>query len=292
MMATSSKILADCVRKMTSVLGISCDAAPQGGPGQHLRRDEAERSQRLRSELAVGQHKLCATFRNAPRCTLKAGELLGAANGWSDAIHHLRAGWACEFRKLGNGRRAIVYVYIPGDVIGLDTVLQTRPLEEVLTLTSVTVEAIPTKGALIELMGDRQTALYLAWLLGRRQRRADRLLAAISGLDARGRLAAMMLDFYTRLRRRKLITGSMYNLPLTQVQIGHYLGLTVVHINRVLRSLRDERIVDLEKHYLTILDLERLTGLTRNGGIVSSSSTIMDGRSVTEIALSARNAIL
>jgi CRP-like cAMP-binding protein len=54
----------------------------------------------------------------------------------------------------------------------------------------------------------------------------------------------MMLDFYTRLRRRKLITGSMYNLPLTQVQIGHYLGLTMVHINRVLRSLRDKRIVD------------------------------------------------
>jgi CRP/FNR family transcriptional regulator, anaerobic regulatory protein len=277
---------------MTSVLGISCDAAPQGGPGQHLRRDEAERSRRLRSELAVGQHKLCAIFRNASRCTLKAGELLGAANGWSDGIYHLRAGWACEFRNLGNSRRAIVYVYLPGDVIGLDTVLQTRPLEEVLTLTSVTVEAIPTKEALMELMGDRQTALYLAWLLGRRQRRADRLLAAISGLDARGRLAAMMLDFYTRLRRRKLIAGSMYNLPLTQVQIGHYLGLTVVHINRVLRSLRDERIVDLEKHYLTILDLERLTGLTRNGGIVSSSSASMDGRSVTEIALSARNAIL
>jgi CRP-like cAMP-binding protein len=111
-------------------------------------------------------------------------------------------------------------------------------------------------------MADRSIALYLAWLLSKRQRRADRLLAAISSLDARGRVAMMVLDFYTRLRRRKLVMGSTYNLPLTQVQIGQYLGLTMVHVNRVLRALRDERIVNLERHCVTILDLERLTSLT------------------------------
>jgi hypothetical protein len=39
-------------------------------------------------------------------------------------------------------------------------------------------------------------------------------------------------------------------------QTGQYLGLTVVHINRVLRSLRADRIVSLEKHWVTILDLD------------------------------------
>ena len=72
----------------------------------------------------------------------------------------------------------------------------------------------------------------------------------------------MVLDLYTRLRRRKLIAGPMYNLPLTQIQMGNYLGLTVVHINRIVRSLRDEQIVNLEKNCVTILDLERLTILT------------------------------
>jgi hypothetical protein len=68
-----------------------------------------------------------------------------------------------------------------------------------------------------------------------------------------------------------LVTGSTYNLPLTQVQIGHYLGLTVVHINRVLRSLRDERTVNFEKHCVTILDLERLTTLAQSRGIGDSN---------------------
>ena len=129
----------------------------------------------------------------------------------------------------------------------------------------------------------RSVYRYIAFLLGLRQRRSDGLLAAISGLDARGRVATMLLDFYTRLRRRKLTSGSTYNLPLSQVQIGDYLGLTVVHINRVLRSLRSERIVDLEKHCVTVLDLDRLVIMARKGG-TASSRAICDEHGLKEAA--------
>jgi CRP/FNR family transcriptional regulator, anaerobic regulatory protein len=77
----------------------------------------------------------------------------------------------------------------------------------------------------------------------------------------------MVLDFYTRLSRRRLTTGSTYRLPLSQTQIGAYLGLTVAHVNRVLRSFRDEGIVDIEKHFVTIHDRERLTRLSGAGGV-------------------------
>ena len=230
----------------------------------------------LHEQLVLGKRKLKAIFGSLPSRTLRGGELLGGA-GASDQIYRLRAGWACQFRDLANGRRAIIDVYLPGDVIGLDGVAHARPLEEVLTLTAVIIEPIPAEDALVELMADRSIALYIAFLLGLRQRRSDGLLAAISSLDARGRLAMMLLDFYTRLRRRKLISGSIYNLPLSQVQIGNYLGLTVVHINRVLRSLRSEQIVDLEKHCVTILDLERLTIIARNGRTAGSRAIVRDG---------------
>lgn len=150
-------------------------------------------------------------------------------------------------------------------------------------LTSATAQMIPAEDGLIELMGNRSTALFVAWLLSERQRRADRLLAAISRLDARGRIATMILDFHERLRRRRLITGSTYNFPLTQVQVGQYLGLTVVHVNRVLQSLRAERILDLEKHCVTILDLDRLTSMTQNGGTGSSGTGLSD-RPLDQIA--------
>jgi hypothetical protein len=107
--------------------------------------------------------------------------------------------------------------------------------------------------------------------------------AAISCLAARGRLAMMLVDFYKRLRHRRLLSGSIYNLPLTQIQIGQYLGLSVIHINRVLRALRHEQVAHLEKHCVTILDLKRLAILARYGGIQSSSGS-GDERSSNEAA--------
>ena len=127
-------------------------------------------------------------------------------------------------------------MYLPDDVIGLDALMGARSPARVLTLNSVTLEIMPAED-LIDLMASPSTAMYIVWLLAQSQRRADRLLAAFSCLDARERLAMIFLDFYTRLWR-ELITAPEYNLPLTQEQIGSYVGLTVVHVNRMLRSFR------------------------------------------------------
>jgi CRP-like cAMP-binding protein len=223
----------------------------------------------LQEELVLGRRALLAKFRSAPTRTIAAGELL-TETGTSHAIYHLTTGWACQFREFSDADLTIVDVYLPATVIGLDAILRSRSSEKVMTLSSAAIEVIDTKDALIELMSCRSTALYIAWLLGQRQRRSDRLLAAMSSLDARGRVATMLLDFYLRLRRQKLITGSTYNLPLTQIQIGAYLGLTVAHINRVLRSLRDDQIANVEKHCVTILNIERLRRLAGNGPLTSS----------------------
>jgi CRP/FNR family transcriptional regulator, anaerobic regulatory protein len=169
--------------------------------------------------------------------------------------------------------------------------VHTRPLEEIQTLTASTIEATVAEDALISLMADRPTALYIAFLLGQRQRRTDRLLAAISSLDARGRVAMMLLDFHTRLRRRKLISGSIYNLPLTQVQIGNYLGLTVVHINRVLGSLRAQRVVGLEKHCVTIFDLDQLAILARNRETASRLQSTLEPRCPAAVRETVRRSV-
>jgi len=235
----------------------------------------------LRDALLLGQRELTASFRTLPPRTLKAGEIL-AATGSGNVIYHLIAGWAFRFRSFSDGHQAIVDFYLPGEIIGLDGIFRTRPLEGVMTLTSTSVEAIDEEGALTSLMMCKPVSLYIALLLGRRQRRTDGLLAAMSSLDARGRVATMVLDFYMRLSRQRLITGSTFTLPLTQLQIGAYLGLTVAHVNRVLRSLRDERIVILEKHSLTILNVERLRMLARSDQILPSMAAGSCGRSLDE----------
>jgi len=150
----------------------------------------------LRDQLQAGRRELRARFLASRPRSIGAGELLTAGIKSSAAICHLVAGWACQSRDFSDGHQTILDIYLPGDVIGLDSVLRTRVLSNVLTLTSIAIEVINAKDATLdELMTCRSTALYIAWLLGQRQQRADRLLGAISSLDARGRLATMMLDF-------------------------------------------------------------------------------------------------
>jgi CRP/FNR family transcriptional regulator, anaerobic regulatory protein len=221
----------------------------------------------LHDKLLAGKREFTSRFCSHLQQSVKAGNSLTGADTSTDVAHpvvyRLCSGWACQLRKLSHGRKAIVDIYLPGDVIGLDSALYTRPTENVVALTSIAVDAMIAEEGLCGLMMHRHTALYVTWLLAQRQRRADRLLTAVTSLDARGRLAVMFFDFYHRLRTQKLISSPMYNLPLTQSQIGSYLGLTVVHVNRVLGVLRQQQIVNLEKHCVNIVDLEELTKLAQ-----------------------------
>jgi CRP/FNR family transcriptional regulator len=240
------------------------DATPAGQLQQQTRGDENPVQRSLADELALGRKALITAFYASPPRTLKPDELLTKPDCYNSEIVRLRAGWACQFSGLSDARSVIIDVYVPGDVIGLDTALRARPLQGLMALTSVTLQVIRAEYGLLDLMADRSAALYIFWLLGQRQRRTNRRLAANARAEAQARVAMMLFDFYARLRARRLITAATYNLPLTQRQIGAYLGLSAVHVNRVLRSLRDERVVNLEKNCVTILDFERLRNLAHD----------------------------
>jgi len=71
----------------------------------------------------------------------------------------------------------------------------------------------------------------------------------------------MLIDLYDRLRRRRLIARSTFNLHLTQQQIGDHLNLTGAHVNRVLRWLSREDIALVKGYVVIIRDMPRLRKL-------------------------------
>ncbi len=97
---------------------------------------------------------------------------------------------------------------------------------------------------------------------------ATRLAASIGSLEADARICLLLLDIYDRLRQRELIDSPTYNLPLTQEEIGAYVGLSIVHVNRTLRRLREERVVDVRRQVVMIQDVERMRELAQ--GVVRS----------------------
>lgn len=193
-----------------------------------------------------------------------AGRTVIGPNGSSDLVYRLSCGWAYRAVAWPDGRRAIVDIYLPGDIIGMEAAVSERPLYEVVALTALGARAIDTP-TLSELMANPSAAAAVFSLLAEQQRRIDRLAAALARRDAHERLALMLTDLYDRLCRRGLIVCASYALPLTQQQIGDHLGLTLVHVNRVLRSLREQKIVSVDRHVVTIRDLDRLRQLAASG---------------------------
>src|ERR1043166_6873775 len=102
--------------------------------------------------------------------------------------------------------------------------------------------------------------------------RSAPLSVMIARLDAQARIAALILGIHDRLRRRGLTDGVSFNLPLTQEQIADHLGLTVVHVNRPLRRLREGRLVLVDRQVVMILDLEGLRELAR--GLPQTAETL------------------
>jgi CRP/FNR family transcriptional regulator len=72
---------------------------------------------------------------------------------------------------------------------------------------------------------------------------------------ARERIAHLLLEIYVRLRRRlPAEPGEIIQLPLSQGHIGQAVGLTYVHVCRMLQILREQKIVRFANHRLEIID--------------------------------------
>ncbi len=65
----------------------------------------------------------------------------------------------------------------------------------------------------------------------------------------------MLLGFYDRLRSRHLIQRATFNLPLTQEEIADYLGLTTEHVNRVLRHMREQNLLIMDRGVVVLRDV-------------------------------------
>jgi CRP/FNR family transcriptional regulator len=211
-------------------------------------------------DLVQGERELHQMFHDSPSRIAPAKTILITPERPSQWLYALRQGWACRIREWPNGRRVIPEIYVPGDLIGFESALQTRPADEVVAIQPVSLQEIGAD-VVFGLLARRTTATYFAWLISEAQRRAEARANRLARFDAQERLAVMLVDLHERLRRRELVTATSFNLPLTQQQIADHLGLTIVHVNRSLRFLREEKIAIVDRPIVMIRDMARLRQL-------------------------------
>ena len=183
--------------------------------------------------------------------------VLLAADELDSPVALIQRGMAYRSCTLPDGRRAILDLSLPGDIVGLDRIVLGRGNQEVTAASALGYRALGA-ARLRELMTSHAVALRIAALMAEARWRMDRHVAAVCRLDARERIGVFLLDIHDRLLRRGLINRPTFNLPLTQEQIADHLGMTMVHVNRTLRRMRDDRLVLVDRQVVIITDLDRL----------------------------------
>jgi CRP/FNR family transcriptional regulator len=213
-------------------------------------------------DLLIGARRLRQVFLLNPIHYADRGTLLAGRGGAEPQILLVRNGLAYRSCVLADGRRAILDILTPGDIIGLDHIVVAHPVDE-FTAACRLGYSVLNASEVRQLMTDQRIALRVFALLAEARWRTNRLAVGLGRLDALSRICLFLLDIYDRLRRRGVLNRPSFNLPLTQEQIADHLGLTVVHVNRTLRRLREERLLMLDRQVVIILDLERLRQIAR-----------------------------
>ena len=170
----------------------------------------------------------------------------------------LLSGWLGRAKDMRKGHRQIMELHVPGDFADLHSFTLKALDHDVVAMTPVEVAIVPHDR--LQRLTERHPHLTrLYWLMTNIDAAIQRELAVSLGRrDALGRVAHLFCELFERLRAADLVEGDSFHFPLTQSQISECLGLTPVHTNRMLQSLRAKGVVTLEDRRLTIVDRDQL----------------------------------
>jgi len=172
----------------------------------------------------------------------------------------VRSGWLHSSGVLGNGSRQILRFHFQGDILGLPLLAFAEPPETVTAVTDVVLSPF-SREKLGQIIGEhpRLGALFLAISVAERVALADRL-ASIGRTSARARVGSLICEIVSRMRRLGAVSENGYvQLPLTQEDIGDATGLTSVHVNRMMRALAEDGVIERNGgNHVRLLDEKRL----------------------------------
>jgi len=167
-------------------------------------------------------------------------------------------GFAARYNLLADGRRQISAIHIAGDFVDLHSFLLKTMDHGVMTLSPVRVTFVP-HATLAQISRDYPHLTRLLWLSTLIDSAIHRRWLTVMGRStATAQMAHLICELHCRMKEIGLCDDGAFHVPMTQEELGDTLGLSTVHVNRVLAELRNGGVVKWQQNEVTILDLERL----------------------------------
>src|SRR5215208_8462910 len=177
------------------------------------------------------------------------------------SVFILCSGFVWRYKILPDGKRQLLSFGLPGDLIGFPAAFYENAVNATGSLTDVVVATVPFAALQDLFVKFPRVAVALYWMAAREAAIYGERIVDIGRRSAYERLAHLILELLTRLRAVGIAEERSYFLPLTQELIADVLGLSGPHVSRMLRLMREEGLVSIDGHRLTVTDLESLTVL-------------------------------
>jgi CRP-like cAMP-binding protein len=191
----------------------------------------------------------------------KNKDILVAGNHY-ESVYVNHDGWLSRYKILHNGSRQIVDFILPGQIFGLQANLFQKSLYSVTTITETSLSAIPFETIDNVFEQSPRLAKALFWSAACEAAILAEHLIDAARRSAYERISHLLLELFVRLKVAGLTDNMSFDMPLTQELIGDALGLTTVHVNRTIRSLREDKLIAIDGKVVTILDFEGLSLLS------------------------------
>lgn len=201
-----------------------------------------ERETDYLDSITTGQERI-----DAHRDVIRYGEL-------PTDMFVVESGVAIRYRMLKSGERQILSFMLPGDICDLNVFLLKKMDHSVAALSSIEISRMSRDDLLKTYLNHPRISAALWWSALQMEAISRERIVALGRRKARGRIAYFFFDLYWRLKSIDQADDNQVELPLTQVELADTLGLTPVHINRVLRELETEGMIQKRRGHIRVLE--------------------------------------
>jgi len=188
----------------------------------------------------------------------QAGAVIFSQGDNNDRIYVVESGWGCLSHELPGGQRQILDFALTGDVV-LPQSHGSGSVETFVAQTDLSLLVASSKTLTAAAMKSPHLFSFIVGSLVRNGAIIAQHLANVGRRSALERTAHLLLELTVRLQRVGAVDRSGFDCPLTQYDLADALGLTPIHVNRMLRELRERKFLEFRQGHVRFLDSPGLT---------------------------------
>ena len=208
---------------------------------------------------AEEQAVLLASVSMTRRC--KAGAVIASQEEVVPHLVALLSGLAARFKLGPDGARQILAFCIPGDLCTVQVGVSERMDHGVMAISPCTFALVP-RASVVALVEERPKLAMAFW----RDTVADAAverewLFNLGRRNAYERIAHVLCEVHVRMESAGLATAASFDFPVTQSDLGDAMGISVVHVNRSIKALKQAGLIGIHRGRVGVLNRDGLTGI-------------------------------